>query len=491
LAKFNITRIVPDGFVHTSGFLEVIDSLSWALASLGHEVNVTQNWLSEHNETNIVFGAEVVSDHQRFPPGSIIFNLEQPSHPNMEKVRRLAKDCIVWEFSMVNVQEWVKQGNDAKHVPIGYTPNLTRIPKSSLKDWDIFFCGWMTPRRVSLIEKLRAAGLRVFASTACYGGGRDNIISRSKLCLNVHHDGRDMFEIVRCSYLMANSKCILSEESSDDQDYLDLRITRCNYRSLVDTAVQICKNDSIRSGMEQQSFDSIRSRDFIQSVDAAINGFSRYYATNLNPPSVIETYNVLAPSATEKKEGDSRVWARYGKSCNEGDMRDFATWMFEHAKGNVMEIGVRDGASTSSFLLGVERHGGHVYSVDVQDVGHLFKGHHQWTFIHANSTDFQTVIKQIPFEIDLLLIDGDHSRAGVINDFQYARQLRPGGMVLFHDIAPELRPAGCSDMSWPGDDVKNVFEEFAAALAPQGWTKEVLPGKYGMGILRKPTVKHE
>jgi hypothetical protein len=58
-------------------------------------------------------------------------------------------------------------------------------------------------------------------------------------------------------------------------------------------------------------------------------------------------------------------------------------------------------------------------------------------------------------------------------------------MILLHDIAPEDRPSGCNDMSWPGDDVKRVYEELCARL-PEGWTHKELPGRYGMGVLRKP-----
>ncbi len=475
MAKYNITRIVPEGFLHTAAFIEVIDSLSWALASLGHEVGVTLNWLSEHNETNIIFGAEVLADYQKLPRNSILFNLEQPSHPNMEKVRKLAKGLRVWDFSPSNISRWKREGidTDARYVPIGYTPNLTRIPKAATQDWDVFFCGWMTPRRVALIDQLRSVGLKVFASAACYGGGRDNLISRSKVCLNVHHDGRDMFEIVRCSYLMANGKCVVSEESVDDQDYKDLTLgARVNYRSLVDRCVSICRSDAHETA-GKVALECIRQRDFTQSVARA-----------LEP-------RVSAISELSKLVGGGQgasALIRYERGCAEGDMSAFLPWLRSHARGNILEIGVRDGASTSAFLLGLEEHGGHLYSLDVQDASHLFPGHPHWTFIHHNSTDLLTVLKRIPFELDLLLIDGDHSRAGVLADFQYARQLRPGGMVLFHDVRPEEKPSGCTDMSWPSDDVKNVFEELSAALSPQGWGSEVIPGRYGMGVLYKPAL---
>ncbi len=496
MAKYNITRIVPEGFLHTSAFIEVIDSLAWSLSALGHEVGVTLNWLSEHNETNIIFGAEVLADYQKLPRNSILFNLEQPSHPNMEKVRKLASGLTVWDFSPRNVKDWRERGYDVRHVPIGYTPNLTRIPKASIQDWDIFFCGWMTPRRVALIDALRSAGLKVFASAACYGGGRDNLISRSKVCLNVHHDGRDMFEIVRCSYLMANGKCIVSEESVDDADYSDLALAPTNYRALLSSCIDICKMDSVRLEIESHNLNAIRKRDFTRSVEAALDGPQQ-------PQTISPLMQELSKLGGSGGNG-AAVSIRYERGCAEGDMSAFLPWLRSHARGNILEIGVRDGASTSAFLLGLEEHGGHLYSLDVQpaghlfpghphsldvqDASHLFPGHPHWTFLHHNSTDLLTVLKQIPFELDLILIDGDHSRAGVLADFQYARQLRPGGMVLFHDIRPEEKPSGCTDMSWPSDDVKNVFEELSAALSPQGWGSEILPGRYGMGVLYKPAL---
>ena len=100
MARFNVTKIVPEGFLHHMAFDEVIDSLSWSLSELGHEVSVTQNWFSEVGETNIILGAELIADYQKLPRNSIVFNLEQPSHPNMEKVRRLAKGLTVWDFSI-------------------------------------------------------------------------------------------------------------------------------------------------------------------------------------------------------------------------------------------------------------------------------------------------------------------------------------------------------------------------------------------------------
>jgi len=448
----------------------------------------------------------LIADFQRLPPGSILLNLEQPSHPNMSKVHKLAlnSNAIVWDYSQRGVEEWLLAGvSGVHHLPLGYTPNLTRIPHAE-PAWDVAFFGWLTPRRVSLIDELRKYGLNVYSSAACYGGGRDNIIARSKVCLNVHHDGRDRFEAVRVSYLMSNGKCVVSESSSDDDEYQDLRgLTVVPYRLLVDSCRSLCATSAAaeRMRLEEQSMASIRRRDFTAAVAAALEASSPSKSAPAPAPAPESSFMRRATHAmervTRKRDylaagrdlaiaNDPRVIARYSAACASGDMKDFAPWLREHAHGNVMEIGVRDGASTSAFLLGVEDNGGHVYSIDVADCSHLFRGHSQWTFIHSNSTNRNFVFTQIPYEIDVLLIDGDHSRAGVMADLEYARLIRPGGMILFHDIAPEKVTAGCGDSSWPGDDVKSVYEATCRGMAAQGWTHEEIPGRYGLGVLRRP-----
>jgi predicted O-methyltransferase YrrM len=423
----------------------------------------------------------------------------------MAKVHKLAlnSNAIVWDYSQRGVEEWLLAGvSGVHHLPLGYTPNLTRIPHAE-PAWDVAFFGWLTPRRVSLIDELRKYGLNVYSSAACYGGGRDNIISRSKLCLNVHHDGRDRFEAVRVSYLMANGKCVVSESSSDDDEYQDLRgLTVVPYRLLVDSCRSLCATSAAaeRMRLEEQSMASIQRRDFTAAVAAALDASSPSKSASTPAPipesSFLRRASHAMERVTRKRDYlaearsigsvDPRVAARYKSAMSSGDMKDFVAWMAGVAHGNILEIGVRDGASTSAFLFGLHQNGGHLYSIDVQSCGHLFEGHPSWTFIHANSTNRKAIFPLIPYELDILLIDGDHSKAGVMADLEYARLIRPGGMVLFHDIAPERAPDGCSDASWPGDAVRDVYEATCRGMATQGWTHEELPGRYGMGVLRRP-----
>jgi hypothetical protein len=93
----------------------------------------------------------------------------------------------------------------------------------------------------------------------------------------------------------------------------------------------------------------------------------------------------------------------------------------EHARGRVLEIGVREGVSTAALLVGAAQNGAHIYSVDLDDYAHLYDDSN-WTFLQADSGRDHAQIFDLMgrrdnhFRIDLLFIDGDHSYDGCMRD---------------------------------------------------------------------------
>ena len=84
--------------------------------------------------------------------------------------------------------------------------------------------------------------------------------------------------------------------------------------------------------------------------------------------------------------------------------------------------------------------------------------------------------------LDFLFIDGDHTFAGVQQDFESYRSLvRRGGLIAFHDIAaPNDASAAVDD---PGD-----VPAFWQSLKGQYETEELVlpggPGAFGIGLVR-------
>jgi hypothetical protein len=102
---------------------------------------------------------------------------------------------------------------------------------------------------------------------------------------------------------------------------------------------------------------------------------------------------------------------------NWSDIQDHLPLLYNAAKGQCLEIGVRSGVSTSAILAGLEVNGGHLCSVDLMDCSGVFQGHPQWSFKQGNSRLVDPL--PIPAKIDLLFIDGDHSFDGALMDLMH------------------------------------------------------------------------
>lgn len=103
----------------------------------------------------------------------------------------------------------------------------------------------------------------------------------------------------------------------------------------------------------------------------------------------------------------------------------------------IVELGIRSGVSTKTFLLGCKITGGHVWSVDISEVrvpnihfGPDWGLEPFWTYTqHVDSLDYEW-----DKPIDLLFIDTSHTYEQTLAELRkYSPYIKDGGIILMHD----------------------------------------------------------
>lgn len=102
----------------------------------------------------------------------------------------------------------------------------------------------------------------------------------------------------------------------------------------------------------------------------------------------------------------------------------------------VIELGVRSGVSTIGWLYGLEQTGGHLWSVDIDGKPRLTADH--WTFVQGDDMSPDT-LAQLPDVVDIVFVDTSHMYQHTCDEIAaYKSRVRPGGCMVFHDVAVEV-----------------------------------------------------
>ncbi len=261
---------------HARCFEDFARGLANALRALGHEVipptDPTPGRL-------IVFGANLLIDpEEKLPKDAIIFNAEQVAAardpawfvPNFERYREF---CI-WDYSLVNITALKSLG--IKHVvycSIGYIPSMEWNQPTVDEDIDVLHYGSMNARRREILDALHDAGVRVQHLFGIYGDTRDAWIARSKIVLNLHFYDRPIFEIFRVSHLLANRRCVVSEDGGQDPELEAFagRATKLVPRDqIVSTCLELLRDDVARREQALRGHVSFKELDLVASVRDAV-----------------------------------------------------------------------------------------------------------------------------------------------------------------------------------------------------------------------------
>lgn len=253
------------------GYREVIETVQWGLMSLGLETTVGTNSISA-TATNIVLGSQMLDPAaiDALPPDTIVYNLEQIAGVDVgllkPSFRAAARRLQVWEYSERNFSAWeqLQPARPVAHVPIGWAPVLARIPRAEPQDIDVLHYGMPNEFRLSVFNELCTRGLSCAYLCGLYGAGRDGLIARSKLVLNLnYYSFARIFEIVRVSYLLANAKAVVSDLHPDSFVEADLReaVALVPPAEIADCCQRLLNDDVARRQLEIRGAESIRRRD--------------------------------------------------------------------------------------------------------------------------------------------------------------------------------------------------------------------------------------
>ena len=272
--KLAVCIVSHPTYIHSEAFREVAQTLLWALAELGHDVVMTDRALVPDRRT-IVLGSNLLSRFpQPVPDDAILYNLEQVESSRWfdESHLALLRTHQVWDYSPRNARALELLGVPrVTVVPIGWAPCLRRIELHLEPSIDVLFYGSMNERRNLVINELKARGVAVVPVFSIYGAGRDDLISKAAIVLNLHYFDLGVFELVRVSYLLANGCAVVSEGYlAADEIPFQAGVAFAPYSRLADVCCALLKHPTELDKLAKAGQRIIESRPMTQYLAAVL-----------------------------------------------------------------------------------------------------------------------------------------------------------------------------------------------------------------------------
>ena len=138
----------------------------------------------------------------------------------------------------------------------------------------------------------------------------------------------------------------------------------------------------------------------------------------------------------------------------------------------IVELGVNQGGSTISFLKHINKHGGELYSIDINDFSNIIKNENfknisvdRWNFINSNDLDIDNILSQFPVlkeGIDLLLIDSYHDATHVTKILEkWYIYVKKFGYIYFDDTESYMyKKSKNFTLAVNNDSIDNLVKNF-------------------------------
>jgi hypothetical protein len=284
---------------NTAHVREVALSVRDALLDLGCECD----FAAEPNPSavNVLLGSNLLAATAKIPERTIVYNLEQLAADSpwlTPALLDLFQRLPLWDYSSSNLRFLAaRKISHGLHVPIGAFPPWPPSISDAERTFDVAIIGAETKRRLDVARALSAAGLKVVYAVHTWGAERDDLISRSRISLNVHTCTAALLETTRLNLLLAHSAFIVSEEGRDLETRATYagRVVFAPYEELVSTCVRYATDPDARNRVVQHGAD----RGDLRSIADLIRDALLRTPLNLRIPSnILDTGRAGAPKAS-------------------------------------------------------------------------------------------------------------------------------------------------------------------------------------------------
>jgi len=279
MARFTVWIVRTEGDNHWQGLSEVARGIVYSLETLGHEVAFTTlNPGTNIGDYLIVFNAHRLPADFGLAKDAIIFNAEQvPVDDRWWRANgylNLLKTHLVWDYSETNIERLRALGvTRIVHCRIGYWPGLS-VASSAVEDIDVLFIGSLNERRQKVLDQIAAKKIGLVQSVFnVYGEKRDRWIARAKVVLNVHFYPDPIWEVFRCSHLLANKKCVVSENGGCDKELETLAMATTAYvpyESLAEECATLVGDAEHRRAIANHGHDVFSALNQVGFVEYAL-----------------------------------------------------------------------------------------------------------------------------------------------------------------------------------------------------------------------------
>lgn len=278
MAKFTVWIVPAPSW---QCLLEAASGVVYSLQQFGHEARLsTASIVESLSGRLLIFNAHCLPADYVLPKDAIIFNAEQvqitgklgETWSKSVYLQRL-RNYEVWDYSTTNVERLALYKISAKLCPIGFWSGLVDIFPVKTQDIDVLFVGSLNPRRKTALMDMAKSKLVTRVLFGVYGEERNSLIARSKVVLNIHFYSDPIWEIFRVSHLLANKKCVVSEDGGCDRELEALaEATTCyvSYKDLTYACKMLVSDSNKREAMAWRGKEEFLKRNQVDFVRNAL-----------------------------------------------------------------------------------------------------------------------------------------------------------------------------------------------------------------------------